>query len=163
MRLITWPAFAALFAVAVIAAAAPRRNILLYNPSGSVPRGFYVRSDAPPRIRALVTVRARDVARAYAASRDFTADGDRFLKRIAAVAGDHVCAEGDAVWINATRRLSQMRMDSMGHALPRWEDCRVLRRREVLLLGETGDSFDGRYWGPVDVRLIEGVWEPISF
>ncbi|MFZ2031610.1 MAG: S26 family signal peptidase [Vitreimonas sp.] len=39
-----------------------------------------------------------------------------------------------------------------------WRGCRVLNADEVLLLGDTPDSFDGRYWGPINVRLIEGVW-----
>jgi type IV secretory pathway protease TraF len=39
-----------------------------------------------------------------------------------------------------------------------WRGCRVLAEGEVLLLGDTADSFDGRYWGPVRVELIEGVW-----
>lgn len=42
-----------------------------------------------------------------------------------------------------------------------WRGCRVLADREVLLLGDTADSFDGRYWGPVSVDLIEGVWRKI--
>lgn len=39
-----------------------------------------------------------------------------------------------------------------------WRGCRDLADGEVLLLGDTADSFDGRYWGPVRVELIEGVW-----
>jgi type IV secretory pathway protease TraF len=36
-----------------------------------------------------------------------------------------------------------------------------LAANEVLLLGDTADSFDGRYWGPVSVDLIEGVWRKL--
>ena len=42
-----------------------------------------------------------------------------------------------------------------------WRGCRVLAEGEVLLLGDTADSFDGRYWGPVSVSLIEGVWRKL--
>lgn len=42
-----------------------------------------------------------------------------------------------------------------------WRGCRVLAEGEVLLLGDTADSFDGRYWGPVRVDLIEGVWRKL--
>lgn len=42
-----------------------------------------------------------------------------------------------------------------------WRGCRVLAEGEVLLLGDTADSFDGRYWGPVSVDLIEGVWRKL--
>jgi type IV secretory pathway protease TraF len=42
-----------------------------------------------------------------------------------------------------------------------WRGCRTLADGEVLLLGDTPDSFDGRYWGPVSVDLIEGVWRKL--
>ncbi len=42
-----------------------------------------------------------------------------------------------------------------------WRGCRTLAAGEVLLLGDTADSFDGRYWGPVSVDLIEGVWRKL--
>jgi type IV secretory pathway protease TraF len=49
--------------------------------------------------------------------------------------------------------------EDLGHVQPTgWRGCRVLAHGEVLLLGDTDDSFDGRYWGPVSADLIEGVW-----
>ncbi|MBY0565718.1 MAG: S26 family signal peptidase [Hyphomonadaceae bacterium] len=47
-----------------------------------------------------------------------------------------------------------------GVTLPTWTGCRTLRD-EVFLLGDTPDSFDGRYWGPTSVELIEGAWRAI--
>lgn len=51
--------------------------------------------------------------------------------------------------------------DGDHHRLVGWRGCRVLDVDEVLLLGDTPDSFDGRYWGPINVRLIEGVWRKL--
>jgi type IV secretory pathway protease TraF len=42
-----------------------------------------------------------------------------------------------------------------------WVGCRILASSEILLLGDTADSFDGRYWGPIPDNLIEGVWRPL--
>ena len=147
---------------ALIAFALPAANDrLLYNHTPSVPVGFYVRTDAPVESGAFVTVRAADVAPAAAHARDFEGRRDRFIKRIAAVAGDRVCAEGDALTINDGPPMSRRTHDSTGAELSRWNGCRALGANEVLLLGDAERSFDGRYWGPVDRRLIEVVWRPL--
>ena len=52
----------ALGAVATAMLLAPANDVVIYNGSGSMQRGFYIRvADAPAR-GAVVTVRARDVA-----------------------------------------------------------------------------------------------------
>lgn len=141
----------------VAAGFAGARDHVLYNPSESIPSGFYARIGDAPVAGAVVTVRARDVAPDYARLRDYADDTDRFIKRVAAVAGDVVCAEGDHVTVGI-RALTRQARDAEGRALPRWQGCRTLAIGELFLLGDTEDSFDGRYWGPIDARLIEGVW-----
>lgn len=138
-----------------------QRDVLLFNATPSVPSGFYVRSEEPVRDGAFVTVRAADVAGPYASLRNFTDDGDRFIKRIAANDGDRVCADGDAIRINDRTVGHRAAQDSHGRALPRWSGCRVLSGGEVFLMGDTPDSFDSRYFGPVSAADIEGVWRPV--
>lgn len=146
----------------VLAGWANMRDTILFNPSPSVPSGFYLRSDDAVVHGATVTVRAADVAPDYAALRDFTDAGDRFIKRVAAAGGDEVCASGDEVSINDAIVARREARDAAGRALPTWSGCRILSMDELLLLGDTPDSFDGRYWGPISRRLIEGVWRPIA-
>lgn len=143
-------------------AAARGRPLLIYNPSNSVPAGFYVRVDREPERGDFVTVLAANVAPAYAALRDYTDPSDRFLKRIAAVGGQRVCAEGDTVAIDGAATVVRARYDSVGRSLPSWDGCRLLTTSEVFLLGDTADSFDGRYWGLTSTELIAGVWSPLS-
>lgn len=147
--------------VVVAGLAAHAEPILIYNPSQSVPSGFYVRADAPARRGDFVTVSAARVAPDYAALRDYADHTDRFLKRIAATAGQVVCAEGANVSIDGAPIASRSERDSEGRLLPTWLGCRTLAADEVLLLGDTADSFDGRYWGPVAAELIQGVWRPL--
>ena len=149
-------------AAALIAFALPAaRDRLLYNHTPSVPVGFYVRTDAPAARGAFVTVRASDVAASAAHARDFEEPRDRFIKRVAAIAGDRVCAEGDALTINGGSAIQRRAYDSAGAPLRRWNGCRALLEHEVLLLGDAEQSFDGRYWGPINRNLIEGVWRPL--
>ena len=137
------------------------RDWFLYNHTPSVPPGWYARSSGEIAIGALVTVRAQDVAPAYAATRNFTDTGDRFIKRIAATDGDSVCAAGETIRINDRTVAHRAVQDSQGRALPHWSGCRTLSADEVFLMGDTADSFDSRYFGPVSAADIEGVWQKL--
>ncbi|MBK6705453.1 MAG: S26 family signal peptidase [Caulobacteraceae bacterium] len=132
-------------------------DVVVYNASPSMPQGIYVRMQPPIVRHSIVTVRARDVALNYATARRFTDANDRFLKRVVALDGDVVCALGARVTINHTITLQRRTVETAGRALPTWSGCRRLNG-QVFLIGDTADSFDGRYWGPVASDLIEGVW-----
>lgn len=148
--------------VALLVAALRTGDVALYNGTPSMPVGVYLRSDGAIAPGAIVTVRATDVAPSYAAARSFTKPGNRFLKRIAATTGDLVCAYGPNVWINGEALPERQSHDTSGRTLPTWSGCLRLSHGQVLLLGETPDSFDGRYWGPTPVSRIEGVWRRLG-
>ena len=133
---------------------------LIFNASPSVPTGFYLRTNAPPAPGAFVTVRAAAVAPVYARARGFSDASDRFIKRVAAGGGENVCAHGDTVSLGA-RIVTRASHDNSGRALPRWTGCRTLAADEVFLIGDTPDSFDSRYWGPIAISTIDGVWSPL--
>jgi len=137
------------------------RPVMIYNPSESVPSGFYLRSGEAPDRGDFVTVAALEVAPEYATLRGYADHSDRFLKRVAATDGQLVCAEGETISIDGSDVATRTERDAEGRTLPRWDGCRRLRAGELFLLGDTDDSFDGRYWGPVTMNLIEGVWIPI--
>lgn len=132
--------------------------LLIYNPSPSVPEGFYVRLARAPQTGDFVTIASVEVAADYAALRRFADPTDRFIKRIAAVSGQTVCAEGDSVSIDGRLAAVRSSRDSDGRLLPSWSGCRTLGTDEVFLLGDTADSFDGRYWGTTRLQSISGVW-----
>jgi type IV secretory pathway protease TraF len=138
---------------------APRvSDWMLYNHSPSMPVGLYMRSDAGLARGAIVTVRAREVAPALAAARGFDGPTHRFIKRIAAMGGDEVCAVRGRLRVNGAD-LAAVPVRGQPNTSPAaWSGCRMLSAGEVLLLGDTPNSFDGRYWGPIDARLVEGVW-----
>ena len=147
--------------VSASAIGAHANPVIIYNPSNSVPSGFYVRATELLRPGMYVTVQAVRVAPEYAAARDYADPTDRFLKRVAAMPGQVVCAEGDVISIDGVEAASREERDSMGRTLPSWRGCRTLAADEVFLLGDTHDSFDGRYWGPISTDLITGIWTPL--
>lgn len=136
-------------------------DLVLYNHSPSMPVGLYLRNDAGLARGAIVTVRARDVAPALAEERGFNGPGDRFIKRVAAMAGDEVCAVNGRLRINGAD-LAAFPVRKQPNTSPAaWSGCRALTISEVLLLGDAPNSFDGRYWGPIDAHQIEGVWREL--
>jgi conjugative transfer signal peptidase TraF len=157
----TWLGIGAAAIGLLAVASVNARDWLIYNHTPSVPTGWYVRSAGEIMPGALVTVRAQDVAPDYAAARNFTDEGDRLIKRIAANDGDRVCAEGNAIRIDDRTVAHRAVHDSQGRALPHWRGCRALSADEVFLMGDTADSFDSRYFGPVSVADIEGVWRKL--
>jgi len=151
-------ALGGLIALALAARAAP--TLALVNQSPSLPEGLYLRaaSDAPGR-GAVVAVRQPALARAYLAKLGMPADV-RLLKRVAAVAGDDVCASPGAVQVGG-RRLPVRERDRLGTALPIWRGCRRLAKGELFLVGDTPASFDSRYFGPVAAAQVEGVFRKV--
>ncbi|MBK6704544.1 MAG: S26 family signal peptidase [Caulobacteraceae bacterium] len=153
--------FAMLALACLVISATHARPVVICNPSQSVPSGFYLRSGEPPRRGDFVTVAAVDVAPEYAALRGYADHSDRFLKRIAATEGQLVCAEDETISIDGVQTATRIERDAEGRMLPAWRGCRRLSAGELFLLGNTDDSFDGRYWGPIPLDLIEGVWTPM--
>ena len=76
-------------------------------------------------------------------------------------AGDAVCASGARITLNGALVAERRVRDSAGRALPTWVGCLTLDKDHVFLLGDTPDSFDGRYWGPTLIDNVEGVWRKI--
>lgn len=152
----------ALAGLAALATAQMRAgDLVLFNHSHSLPTGFYLRVDAPVERGVIVTVRAATVAPLIAARRGFDGPRDRFLKRVAAGAGDVVCADRVQVTING--RISARRLAGVpdGRGGTPWTGCRRLGPRDLFLLGDTTDSFDGRYWGVTSRTAVEGVWRAL--
>lgn len=144
--------------VAALLLSGAQQDVVLFNHSPSVPVGFYIRESSDSAHGMFVTVRARDVAPIEAAAHDYDDEGDRFIKRVAAIAGQHVCSDGRSLSVDGVPvAMVQYRAD----APPGWVGCRTLATSEILLLGDSADSFDGRYWGPIPDDLIEGVWRPL--
>lgn len=162
------PGTLVLFATALVVAAAAagslfvsanRAPLLLLNRSASEPMGLYLRAGATVQPGVLVAFRTPSPAFPYADRNMGYLHQQPILKMVAAGPGDRVCTRGETLVINDVIRAPIQRWDREGRALPRWIGCRSLRADEVFVFSaRVPNSFDSRYYGPVDRGAILGVY-----
>ena len=138
---------------------APR---LVWNASASAPVGLW-RIDPHARLHSgdMVLARTPRSVRALAARRRYLRANVTLRKRIVAESGDDVCALGRNIFINGSWVAARRSADTRGRPLPWWNGCERLRGGRVLLLMDAPDSFDGRYFGPVDEDTLIGKAAPL--
>ena len=129
---------------------------VIYNASASAPKGFYwidqgaisrgdfVYAKVPKRVRDLIT------------QRGYLPPNVPLLKRVVGLKGDQICRAGDQISMNGIMVARAQRYDGKGRKMPGWHGCHIITDRTVFLLQDHSRSFDGRYFGPVDRRLIIG-------
>ena len=140
---------------------------IVYNPSDSVPVGWYRVTPAPllpdalPVGSIVLTTLPADAA-ALAAQRGYLPSHVPLLKRVGAVAPQHVCIVNGSVLIDGVPVAAVLHADRWGRPLPSWSQCRPLAEGELFLLSATNPaSFDSRYFGPVSASAVLGVAPPI--
>lgn len=141
----------------------PDRARIIWNVTASAPIGLYIirRDGVLMRGDLVLAVPSLNIAK-FAAQRGYLPAGVPLVKRIAAMAGDTVCAQGNGIFIDGQFMAARFSTDGQGRPLPSWHGCRTLDQREVFLLMEgVRTSFDGRYFGPTNSSQIIGRLEPI--
>ena len=144
---------------------------LIYNPSDSVPVGWYRvkpldhRATSLPRslsVGSIVLTLLPADAAALAAQRGYLPARVPLLKHVGAVAPHHVCVFDALLWIDGVPVAALLPADRLGRPLPSWPQCRQLRPGEVFLLSVTNPaSFDSRYFGPVSASAVIGMAHPV--
>lgn len=149
-------------ALAFAAFATPRLR-LIYNASASEPIGWYrVAPVAVLRAGDLVLTRLPADAAALADRRGYLPSHVPLLKRVGAVAPQHVCVRGGVVRIDGAPVAVALRADRVQRPLPRWRQCRRLAEGELFLLSTAHPaSFDSRYYGPVPAADAIGWARPV--
>lgn len=163
-RLATHGVFLALGTAAVVATiVAPPLPRLVWNASASAPLGLYrVEPDRALARGDMVVARVPEHVRAVAARRHYIPANVPLVKRVAAVPGDLVCAEGTQVSVNGRPLVSRLAADHLARPLPWWSGCQRLRGGALLLvMVDVPDSFDGRYFGPTRAADVVGRATPL--
>ena len=134
------------------------RPRLVWNASASAPVGLYAVGEAAPLARGdMVIARVPVEFRMFAARRHYLPANVPLVKRVAAAAGDEVCAAGARVTVNGQLVAWRHDRDGAGRPMPWWSGCAELRPGEYfLLMADSPASFDGRYFGVCEAGDIVG-------
>lgn len=131
-------------------------EMLIYNASASAPIGFYWLDDRAIERGDYALVRVPERVRQLVEDRGYLPPDVPLIKRVTAIAGDDICRHGTEILVNGTTMAAAQEADSSGRRLPDWQGCSVLTERTVFLLQDHPQSFDGRYFGPVETATIIG-------
>lgn len=140
---------------------------IVYNPSDSVPVGWYRIEPAdslsrPLPVNSIVLARLPADVAALAAQRGYLPSHIPLLKRLGAVAPQHVCIVAGVARIDGVPAAAVLTVDRRGRPLPSWPQCRRLHPGELFLLSTTNSaSFDSRYFGPIQASAVIGTAQPI--
>jgi conjugative transfer signal peptidase TraF len=130
---------------------------LVWNASASAPIGLYsVAPDGVAEPGDMVIARVPMPFRRMAAERRYLPMNVPLVKRVAAAAGDEVCALGQEIFVNGRWIAERHMADGAGRAMPMWSGCMRLRGRQLFLLMDASASFDGRYFGVTEGTDVIG-------
>lgn len=134
---------------------------MVWNTSPSVPIGLYLIVAKTTARGEIALINLPPALAALADARGYLPRGVYLLKPIRALAGDRVCRFDLIIVINGRSVGAARVADAAGRALPRFSGCRRLRDDEIFVLGRSADSFDGRYFGPLNVATVVGRAQPL--
>jgi conjugative transfer signal peptidase TraF len=135
-------------AILLGSAALPPAPRFVWNASASAPIGLYaVTPGASVEPGDMVIARLPAPYRQLAAERHYLPINVPLVKRVAANAGDEVCALGQEIFINGRWVADRHIADGKGRPMPMWDGCLRLHGGQVFLLMDNPASFDGRYFG----------------
>lgn len=86
-----------------------------------------------------------------------------FVKQLVAAEGDHVQVQGREVLVNGfpVGQLDPKVMGKTGQDERTYARDQVLQPGELWVMGTAPDSFDSRYWGPINSNMLVGQVHPI--
>lgn len=136
---------------------------LVWNASTSAPIGLYaVSPGTAPGRGDMVIAWPPAAARQLAGHRLYLPANVPLVKRVVAVAGDTICGTDRTVTVDGRPVALRRAADAAGRPLPAWQGCiRLAPGMVFLLMTETPDSFDGRYFGPTSARDVIGRATPL--
>jgi len=136
---------------------------VIWNASASVPIGLYVVTRAAKlQVNDLVVVRPPGDVAKFLADGGYLPPGVPLVKRVLALPAQTICRIGHTITVDSIAVGDARERDSHGRALPVWRGCRVVADGDVFLMNrQCGDSFDGRYFGPLPATSVVGRAQPI--
>jgi conjugative transfer signal peptidase TraF len=153
-----------LFFATILAAAIAFKPLplVIWNASDSVPVGFYFVSKRQPQVGEIAVIAPPDWVQLYASSRGYLQSNVWLLKPVFANSGSLVCRFGIHVFVDGKHVTRAKIYDSRKRILLVWKGCRTLKSDEIFVLAKPRNSFDSRYFGPINRAQVIGTAIAIS-
>jgi len=89
--------------------------------------------------------------------------GTMFIKQVRAKEGDEVMVRGGQVYLAGKQVdvLQQRILSKMGRSSEEFNRRGIVASGDLWVMGTTPDSFDSRYWGPIDQSMVIGQVYPV--
>lgn len=143
----------------------PEQDVVLYNRTASLPLGFYLRIPFAASRGDLVTYDPPEDVLAFSYAHGYMEHEKAiFLKRIGAMAGDTYGVDKNGNFYVDGNYVGPVSItDSKGKPLPQIERgvLHTVPEGEFLPLGDSTQSFDGRYTGTVSLSRIQSRVVPL--
>jgi signal peptidase I len=165
--------FAPLLGLAAAAGMARAGYTMTANLTPSVPMGLYVADHHVGTLTRgqIVAFPPHNSAARYGVEQGWIKPGGAYIKRVAALAGDLVCVDAlltvttmGTGTTGTTKRIGPVaRVDRTGRPLPHTlQGCSRVPVGSFLPVGDgLPNSFDGRYFGFVPVRMVQARLTPV--
>lgn len=92
-------------------------------------------------------------------------EGSIFIKKVMAVPGDQVAVDNAVVWISGEGSdvavLDPSVLEKLGKTYDQLNRSYELESDQLWVMGTADNSFDSRYWGPIDQPMVIGRVYPI--
>ena len=161
-HVLTIMALALLFATLLVATMAFKPlPLLIWNASDSVPVGLYLVRKRQPQIGEIAVIAPPDWVRLYALSRGYLPADVWLLKPVFAMSGSVICRVGPHVFVDGKPVARARKFDEQQRILPVWNGCRTLEPEEDFVLAKPKNSFDSRYFGPINRGQLKGTALPL--
>lgn len=136
----------------------------IYNNTDSLPRGlYYIYKKDNYLYKDIVCIKIPLSVKKLVSERNYLpAKKSYFLKPIVAMEGDSVCVDNWEFSINNESKIKINKFDSSGRPLPKINFCKRLSNNQIFLASlSKNNSFDSRYFGPVNKNSVLGVSVPL--
>jgi conjugative transfer signal peptidase TraF len=136
--------------------------LVIWNASESVPIGWYFVEKRQPKISEIAVIKPVEWVWIYASSRGYLPQDVWLLKPVFTIHPSIICRFGSHVFVDGKQVAKAKIVDKMHRALPVWKGCIALSSTQYFVLGRHRDSFDSRYFGPIERKQIVGTAFPLS-
>ncbi|BBA53226.1 conjugal transfer protein TraF (plasmid) [Fusobacterium varium] len=94
--------------------------------------------------------------------RGYVSNIDSLMKKLAALPGDHIEIINQELYINGNNWGKIYEKDKLYRPLPSLKEKDLIPgEKEVLALSDINNSFDGRYFGPIEIKSIKYKAKPV--